>query len=279
MAGKSNKRTKNGVSPWLSITIAILLALLYWYLQQQPKAVNLSVTGPIPTYNELLPVGVHGDQLIHHKGYSLSYDEETEQAEWVMYRLTKDYVLLGKVRRSDDFRPDDAVTTGSASLKDYYQTGYDRGHLAPAGDMKWNDTAMSESFFLSNMSPQRPGFNRGIWKNLEEQVRDWAVSEQELLIVCGPVFTTHSTWLGPDSVEVPDYYYKVVFDVSKPDVKAIGFILPNKRSKEPLTSFAVSVDSVERFTGIDLFPELADSIEIPLEADPHLNAWKFNDVR
>ena len=120
-----------------------------------------------------LPAPVAGEQQISHLGYTLSYNEKHEQASWVAYELTAGE-LRGTIARTDNFKADASVTTGSASLADYRGSGFDRGHLAPAADMKWSREVMSESFFMSNMSPQEPGFNRGIWKKLEGKVRDWA---------------------------------------------------------------------------------------------------------
>ncbi|GAH82191.1 unnamed protein product, partial [marine sediment metagenome] len=128
------------------------------------------------------------DDIIRHTAYTLKYKEKYEQAEWVLYKLTAERVK-GSYKRTNDFRPDPMVKTGSATLSDYKGSGYDRGHLAPAGDMKWSTTAMSESFYMSNMSPQNPGFNRGIWKKLEGQVRTWATDNEEIYIVTGPVLS------------------------------------------------------------------------------------------
>ena len=126
---------------------------------------------------DLSPRPINGEQLVTHLGYSLSYNEKHEQANWVFYELTIDEVL-GSIKRKDQFRADPNIKTGSASLSDYKRSGYDRGHLAPAADMKWSSKAMSESFFMSNMSPQTPSFNRGIWKKLENLVRKWAVENK-----------------------------------------------------------------------------------------------------
>ena len=103
--------------------------------------------------------------------------EEHEQPAWVIYRLTKQQALTKAAKRDDNFKEDPSVPTGSATLADYRRSGYDRGHLAPAADMAYSRQTMEDSFFMSNMSPQRPAFNRGIWKDLEAQVRDFAISE------------------------------------------------------------------------------------------------------
>jgi len=224
---------------------------------------------------DLKPKPISGEQIIDHFGYSLSYNEDHEQASWVFYELT-DNEVLGSVKRKDQFRSDPNVKTGSASLSDYKGSGYDRGHLAPAGDMKWSSTAMSESFFMSNMSPQNPSFNRGIWKKLENKVRDWVINDQTIYVVTGGVLTDSLNAIGENQVSVPNHYYKVVLDYTKPVIRGIGFILPNERSNLSLMNFAVSIDSVEIFTGIDFYYSLPDSIEDSIESIINLPAWFKN---
>jgi endonuclease G len=118
--------------------------------------------------SDLLPKSTTG-QIITHKYYTLSYSENDEQPYWVAYLLTSSMVN-GNTKRTEDFRKDPLVSTGSAELSDYRRSDYDRGHLCPAGDMTINSEAMSETFYLSNMSPQAPSFNRGIWQQLEAKV-------------------------------------------------------------------------------------------------------------
>ncbi len=167
---------------------------------------------PLFSQNIELPHYTNDSEIIQHTGYALKYNEQYEQAEWVAYQLT-DIEVNGKYERSDNFRKDPFVSTGSATLKDYKGSGYDRGHLIPASDMKWSPDAMSSSFYMSNMSPQDPSFNRGIWKKLEEQVREWAVDNREIYVVTGPVLTNglYQT-IGVNKVAVPNHYYKVVLD-------------------------------------------------------------------
>lgn len=212
--------------------------------------------------------------LIRHQAYTLKYNEQHEQAEWVAYILTKDRAQ-GTEKRTNNYRADPAVTTGSAALSDYKGSGFDRGHLAPAADMAFSKTAMSESFFMSNMSPQRPGFNRGVWKRLESLVRNWAVENEELYIVTGPVLTNGVPTIGSNQVSIPNQYFKVILDNKEPEIKAIGFVLAHQSSSEPLQTFAVSVDLVESMTGLDFFPVLVDSVEERLEANVDLTNWTF----
>ncbi len=144
-------------------------------------SLSISQSQPL-TLQQLLPSHTSNHQIIEHSTYILEYNEKYEHAEWVIHLLTQDRVA-GSFERTDNFRPDPKVITGSASLADYKGSGYDRGHLAPAADMKWSENVMSESFFMSNMSPQKPGFNRGIWKSLESIVRTWAIENDEIYIV------------------------------------------------------------------------------------------------
>ena len=213
-------------------------------------------------------------QLIKHLGYVLEYNEACEQAAWVAYSLTKQETS-GIIERGDNFTVDPQVKTGSANKVDYLKSGFDRGHLAPAADMKWSEQAMDESFYFSNMSPQLPSFNRGIWKRLEEKMRDWAIIYDSILIVTGPVLNSSLTKIGPNEVCVPTHYYKVILDFKKTQSKAIGFIMPNSGSKEDLRSFAVSVDSVEQITGLDFFYQLKDTFELKLEKEVCLDCWEW----
>lgn len=221
---------------------------------------------------EFLPTSTT-NQIVKHTYYSLSYSEAHEQAEWVYYILTKGMVQ-GVQKRKDQFRSDPSVTSGSATLKDYKGSGYDRGHLCPAADMKMNNMSMSESFYMSNMSPQEPSFNRGIWKKLEAKVRDWAL-EEDTNVVTGGVLTSSKGTIGASEVTVPKYYYKVIYDPTGEE-KMIALILPNEKSNEQLVNYVVSVDSVETLTGIDFFPDLDDEIENRLESELQGELWDFN---
>jgi endonuclease G, mitochondrial len=182
----------------------------------------------------------------------------------VAYELTADEVV-GMLGRTNDYRRDPAIYSGSATLKDYRGSGYDRGHLAPAADMRWSPEAMSESFYLSNMSPQKAGFNRGIWRKLESRIRNLASAYDRLWVVTGPVLPSQNTaTIGTSDVTVPDYYYKVLLD---PDTgHSAGYLLQNESSSKPLSSFIVTVDLIEIKTGIDFFPALGDVLEAETES-------------
>lgn len=211
-------------------------------------------------------------ELIHHTYYDLDYSELHEQAFWVAYTLRKEDVFI-KRERTDDFRQDTFVSTGSAELEDYKGSGYDRGHLAPAADMKHDSISMSESFYMSNMSPQLPAFNRYIWKYLEDTVRTWAIDNHSIFVVTGPVLSDSLGTIGPNRVTIPSFYYKVIYDYVEPEIKAIGLVLPNCKGEGPFSKYAVSIDSIEILTGIDFFPNLCDSLENLIESKFEIDKW------
>lgn len=218
----------------------------------------------------------HDHQIRTFQNYVICYRESYEQAEWAAYCLEKEE-LVKNASRGDDFRADPEITTGSATLADYKKSGYDRGHLAPAADFAFSEEAMSESFFLSNMSPQAPGLNREIWQYLEGQVRTWADRFGKVYVITGPVLEKPAQEydsIGENQVSVPEYYYKVLLVPYNDSLMSIGFILPNQKCKDTFWDYAVSVDEVERRTGLDFYALLDDTLETPLEADFNLEDWK-----
>ncbi len=230
------------------------------------------------TYIENLELPANPEDLpiTRHTGFFLLYDEEHEQPVWVAYHLSQEE-LYGSAKRKDNFRPDASIPTESASLSDYRGSGYDRGHLIPAADLSWSEEAMGDSFYLSNMSPQEPQFNRGIWSTLEATVRNFADTEGAVYVVTGPILTDgpYKT-IGKNEVTVPKHYYKVILDYTEPDFKAIGFVLPNEGSDERLESFATTVNEVERLTSLDFFPLLPDKLEESLESSFSVAQWQFD---
>jgi endonuclease G len=220
------------------------------------------------------PFVAENDQIVQHKAYTLCYDEKHEQAKWVAYVLTA-AETISRYERTNDFNTDPFVKTGSATNDDYKGSGYDRGHLAPAGDMGFSSVSMIESFYYSNMSPQNPSFNRGIWKKLEEQVRSWADLYDSLLVVTGPVLTASLPKIGVNGVSVPSFYYKVILDYKNNQSKAIAFILPNIKGSKPLSSYVLSIDELEKITKLDFFPKLQDDLEARLEKNNSVDSWDW----
>jgi endonuclease G len=262
--------------------IIILSAVLLWIIiRKYGPSLTAGLVNPpelilkISDVSEGYPDDNLNDTLLRYTGFTISYNEDNEQPAWVAYILTKAEVQNGNEERSENFRPDKNISTGSATLKDYSGSGYDRGHLAPAADMKWSPEAMSESFLLSNMSPQEQGFNRGIWSKLEAKVRDWAVKNDSILIITGPVLKSINKYIGVNRVGVPGYYFKVIADISAPSYKVIAFLLQNRSSSGDIMNYAVTIDSLERITGYDFFPSLTDkSMAERMEKNVYIRLWK-----
>ena len=216
------------------------------------------------------------EQIIKHEGYTVSYNSDYKIANWVAYELTSKEATSQKNERSNKFVPDPMVKGASATNGDYTRTGYDRGHLAPAGDMKWSAKAMRESFYLSNICPQKPGLNRGVWKELEEQSRLWAKENGSLFVITGPVYKGEMKRIGKNRVGVPETFYKVLCMKVNGKIEGVGFLFDNKDyGKTSLRSKMISIDSVEKATGIDFFPTLPDSIERELESKVNYKSWSF----
>ena len=255
----------------------IFLILNYCFfllsLTAQNKQIDNTFFKPNSRHLEFPFSNIH-ENVILHKGFSFVYDETCEQPRWVAYVLTKKETE-GTEERSNKFSVDPYVHSETATNQDYSKSGYDRGHLAPAADMKWSETAMQESFYFSNISPQLPSFNRGIWKKLEEKIRDWAVLYDSILVVTGPILSENLNKIGPNEVCVPNYFYKVIIDFKKENSKAIGFIMPNTSGNNPLNHYAVAIDDVEKATGIDFFFQFSDQFEEKLESQLCIKCWNW----
>ncbi len=198
-------------------------------------------------------------QYICHSNYAIHYRYDTKTAEYVVERLDQ-VDITGTANRKDDFRPDDLIDDSKeATLEDYSGEPYDRGHLAPAANNRASQEQMSESFFLSNMIPQTPNNNRGIWRILELGVRNTALNN-DIYVASGTIYQEGYLTIGPGAVGVPQYIWKVVYNAT--NNTAIGFVFPNQALPvKDLPMYAVSVDKVEEITGINLFPKLDESVE------------------
>lgn len=222
------------------------------------------------------PLPDRAEQIIRHTGYTLSYNKSHNTANWSAWELTAKEAE-GELPRKNKFWADPNIE--AAYRVDWYEykgSGYDRGHLCPAADMKWSEDAMHDCFYMSNICPQEPRLNGGAWKKLEEECRNWALREKSIYIVCGPVYKKGKhEQIGIDhAIDVPEGFFKVVLSLKKGNEKAIGFYYENTADKQPMTKAATSVDRIEELTGINFFPALPDSIENALESRFCLSYWK-----
>lgn len=235
-----------------------------------------SDNGEIPDF--ALPAIRKGDEIIKHKNYTLRYEEDYEVPAWVAYKLRGEYTKGIANRAGNQFIPDRKVKNNSALTGDYSNTGYDRGHMLPAGDFKCCQELMDETFFMSNIAPQVPDFNRGIWENIESRVRGWAVRDEEVFVVTGPVLRKGLPTIGRyNNVAVPEFFYKIVLFYQPKSGKSprmIAFLLPNEALfGKRMNSYVVSTDEVEKATGLDFFAKLPADIQTKLEANSSWSDW------
>ncbi|MEO0058910.1 MAG: Nuclease [Bacteroidota bacterium] len=209
------------------------------------------------------------NQIVKHEFYGLSYNETYEQADWVAYFLEGN--KAGNKFERPFFEQDKLVTTESADWRNYKKSGYDKGHLCPAGDMKFSKSAFDDTFLTSNISPQKHDFNEGVWNRMEQKTRYWADKYKGVYVVTAGVLKTGLATIGTEEVAVPEFFYKIV--CRKSDKKMIAFLVAHQDSDAPLYDFVVSVDEVEKQTGLDFFPGLEDSLENKLERSSSWKEW------
>ena len=236
-------------------------------------------------YEMPAPLKDRPEQILKRKGYTVSYNSETKNPNWVAWHLTKSHTYGSFQRREEVFSEDESVKAPRATNNDYYNSRYDRGHMCPAGDNKWDKEAMTQSFLFTNICPQNHGLNKYEWNDLEIQCRDWAREYGAVDIVCGPLYSSkggrykvgsshepQQKTIGRNKVWVPDAFFKVVL-CRQGRPKAIGFVYRNEGVKQLKTEAVRTVDEVEALTGIDFFPALDDDMENRVEASANLSDW------
>ena len=237
------------------------------------------------TFNAMeIPARMSGtsELLLKRDGYFVSYNKDRKIPNWVAWHLTAEHTSGNNYRDNMEFTEDMDVPFPRATDDDYYNSRYDRGHMCPSGDNKWDRRAQMQSFLFSNVCPQNHGLNKGDWNDLEIQCRYWAKSIGDVYIVTGPIFYDGvKNTIGKHKVAVPDAFFKVILD-DRGKSKAIGFVYPNTGGHRKMTDCIRSVDEVEKLTGIDFFPRLDDTVEDRIEAattEAMNSEWKVYKAR
>lgn len=239
-------------------------------IQQEKKETSLSNNGNTSYSTRLeIPVALKKrDEIVLKRiGYTVSYNNTYKTPNWVAWELTREETQ-GKEDRKDKFVPDPDLPEPRVEHADYTRSGYDRGHMAPAADMKWSEEAMAQSFYMSNICPQNQKLNRDDWGDLEETCREWAKKYGRVYIVCGPIYDKKNPKrIGKHQVAVPDRFFKVVLIENRKNPMAMGFLFDNAAHHQALEKYMVTVDSVEAVTKLDFFSKLSDSVENRIEAE------------
>lgn len=263
----------------VAFIVLLISTIAYSTSKKNTEAERLSALAGNLSDQELAVVvtdDLNDGQLLHYPGFDVMFSRTHHQPYYVSWVLTPEHVRNTEVKRSNNFRPDTEVE-GTAQLSDYKNSGYDRGHMAPSADFRYDREAQDATFFLTNMSPQHPSLNTGAWNNLEEQCRSWALRDSTLIIVTGPILTDYLTeTIGQTGVTVPDRYFKVVLAPYANPPRAIGFIMPNSKVAGGVQASAVTVDQVEAITGFDFYSSLPDELENVIEASAKYSDWQYS---
>ena len=212
--------------------------------------------------------------LLYKTGFVVNYNVDWRIPNWVAYELT-DEETNGTIERARHFKVDEEAPYPRVETSDYSHSGYDRGHMIPAADVKWSQQAMYDSFYMTNICPQNPNLNRGDWNDLEELCRTWAKKWGRLYIACGPVVVENPQRIGEVGVAVPSAFFKVVLRMCDDDFETIGFLFPNRAGSKPLQTYAMSIDDLETVCNMDFFSLLPDSLEECVEQELDVRVWNW----
>jgi endonuclease G, mitochondrial len=252
------------INKYFRLVFLILLLSIFIISCRQYKHYSLE----IPAFNK-------NENLLYHTNYCFVFVPEHKQSKWLAYNL-KAEMTYGESSRSSSFYEDSLVLTGTATNLDYRGSGFDRGHLVPAGDMVFCDIAMTESFYYSNVSPQVPAFNRGIWKVLESAVRNYARNLTEIYVVTGPVLGDGLEYIGDSKVSVPEYFYKTILVYNDSIKQGIAFLMPNERgTKNSIYCYSMSISELEQILDINFYPNLSRRMSRKIETISDTVFWKM----
>ena len=214
-------------------------------------------------------------KVVFHKAYTTSFSPKHKIPNWVAWKLTKKHVETVTYKREYNYRYDPQLGRDICpDSDDYKHSGYDRGHMCPAADNRWDKVAMSECDYMSNMCPQKHELNGGKWEGLEGRCRNWAKQYGSIYVVCGPVLPENHARKRLDSgITVPEKFYKAVLRKDrKGNYYVIGYLFDQKNNYKVL-----SIDEIERMIGVDLFPKVPDHIERRIESKVDTSNWQHWD--
>lgn len=254
---------------WLAIIALLLMVALAWCHRTANDDFAPVTTA---TRDSLLCHQVPHTQRVDYLGFTSYFDAELHLPRCVTYELTQQH-LEGEAQRDDIFMADTAVA--GCPLPDVYRgTGLHRGHLAPAADMRWNEQAMQQSFFMTNICPQRSALNEGGWGKLEQKCREWVARDHALIIACGPIIEPGLDSIGDTGIPLPQRYFKVILAHCARPKRALAFIYPNgPASGGKLRRYATTIQHVEQLTGIDFFALLDAQEQQQFETTSNLQFW------
>ncbi len=211
-------------------------------------------------------------QIKDYEGFRVSFNKENRTPNWVAWELLGSETD-GPIGRYNNFWSDPEIE-GCPSTYDYRNSGYDRGHLCPAADQKWSQTAMENCFSLANMCPQDHSLNTGAWKTLEGKERLWAQRDSAIVIISGPIYSdSDKKRIGDSGVRVPGAFFKVLAAPYLDTPRGIAFVYPNMAAPGNMENYVMTIDDVEQLTGYDFLSALPDDIENEIESKTSFKEW------
>lgn len=247
------------------------------------------------TISEMQMVGYPNSEeslkILEHSSLVIGFDKRFRMAKWSFHQLLPD-VIEGGITRSNDFRPDPLIPEFSGQEADYFMKelradssykydgfGFDRGHLAPSADFRWSEKGLSETYYYSNMTPQRAGFNRESWAEVEMLLRKIVANNpKRYFVVTGPILHDSLPRIerGVNQLVIPDLHYKIIVDLNDNQPKGMAFLMPNSKCELPFFNYIVPIDSVEKITGLDFFPNLKEALQNKVESKSDYNEWNVD---
>lgn len=278
---RRNTRRRSGIgkAQWVLYALVFIAATITWWQSCHADNNRVEVASSVtnnPDSRRLMDVAMPVQQkgvIIEYPGFVVNFNADKHIPNYVAWELTRDK-LNGSVKRENNFRTDESVE-GCATTDDYRRSGYDRGHMAPAADMKWSRESMDACFYLTNICPQSKKLNTGSWRSLEEASRRWAERDSALVIICGPILTDRLTkTIGATGVTVPQRFFKVVLAPYANPPRGIAFVMSNVVQPGGMQTAATSIDHVEQITGMDFFGALDDIVEQDVESQNNFAQWQ-----
>ncbi|MDE6276624.1 MAG: DNA/RNA non-specific endonuclease [Muribaculaceae bacterium] len=271
--GRKKRVTKlRGTSLVAAVAVILIYALAVHTCDVKGEHRSASTAAPMDELMDVrIPAGTP-EVIKGYTGFAVSFNPTHRVPNYVAWELTGEEAR-GTVPRNSDFHPDPDVA-GCPTLADYRGSGFDRGHMAPAAEMKWSAEAMYDSHVLTNMCPQDRSINGGRWKTIEQLEQQWAKADSALIIITGPILSDEITRTIGNGVSVPERFFRVIFSPYVEPPRAIAFIVPNMPTDLGVFEMAVSVDEVEAATGFDFLSALPDEIETEVERESKINIWR-----
>lgn len=267
------RRKKKNSWPYSIMALLIIAVFVISFIPTESSVSQPNELKGKGEYEEVIIPHNLSNQILEYEGFTVGFNPEMHQPNYVVWTLDPDETDGAVSRSNAKFQQDEKVR-GCASLADYKNSGFDRGHMAPAADMKWSEKAMADCHYLTNICPQDKRLNAGAWSTIESNARKWALKHGPLVIVCGPILSDKMTRsIGQTPVPVPERFFKVIIAPYAEKPMGIGFIMPNSYVEGGAQSTVVSIDQVEQITGFDFFSELPDDIENDVESKAKLREW------